>query len=277
MKRIFTLLTLLFFTSVAFSQKDTIIYYSKLGKVITDTTKSLYCDKVKKATEKVCFLERYTHQKNKWVHVDDDRKMRKLNDTTFLIFSKITAPKDTIFRVIKKIKSGYFIKDKQNKVLVATGVSRMIIPLVKEGHWVNKYQLNNKPQSEEDYNANQLIGNKRWKVTGEEDISDALDCAETDPQFQGGSEALKKFLSTNTAYPGRSYRRGEEGIVTAQFIVMEDGSINGVEIVKSISPSLDAESIRVLKAMPKWIPGQIEGKNVRVILQIPFLYTLPKI
>jgi outer membrane biosynthesis protein TonB len=58
---------------------------------------------------------------------------------------------------------------------------------------------------------------------------------------------------------------------------MEDGHIDGVQILKSVSTSLDEESMRVVKSMPPWKPGTINGVNVRVLLQIPFKYTQPKI
>jgi TonB family protein len=275
MKSVFALILLTFSSLCAFSQKDTIIYYSKLGKSIDSGAMAQNYDQVKKMTKTVCYLERYSNNKGKWVHLEEDKKSRKINDSTFSIFEKITSPTDTIHRIIKKVNSGFIIKDFQNNFLVSTGFSRLIIPLIKEGQWVNYYQSTHSIKSIEEYKNNQLTGNKRWKETGEEDIADVFPVAEKDPEFQGGHDKLVQFLSKGIKFPGKAKRRIEQGTVTAQFIVMEDGSINGVDILKGVSPSLDEESIRVLKSMPTWAPGLTNGKPVRVALQVPFQYSIP--
>lgn len=57
---------------------------------------------------------------------------------------------------------------------------------------------------------------------------------------------------------------GIQGRVIVKFIVEKDGSISNVEVNRSVDPDLDNEAMRVVKAMPKWIPGQINGKAVKV-------------
>jgi protein TonB len=277
MKTIFVLLFLTFTTLSAFCEKDTIIYYSKLGKVTDAKSNPQSYDQVKRMTDSVCYLEHYIKKADKWIHDGDDSKMTKKNDSTYVIYGKVTSKTDTIYRKVKKYKSGYIIKDIQDKILISTGFSRQIIPLIKEGKWTNFYFSTALIKSEEEYVNNQMTGNKRWKEAFVEDIADVFTRSEVDPEFIGGSKKLITFLSTNTKYPGKSDRQGEKGTVTVQFIVMDDGTIDGVEILKSVSPSLDAESIRVVKSMPQWTPGTTNGKNVRVFLLVPIQYSLPKI
>ncbi|MDP4292445.1 MAG: energy transducer TonB, partial [Bacteroidota bacterium] len=227
-------------------------------------------------TDAVSYLELYVNKDGKWIHAGDDQKLKKINDSIYLVFGKVTSPVDTIYRVVRKNHSGYTIKDYQNKVLVSTGFSKMIIPLVKEGTWVNYYRSTHNIKSEEYYTNNQLTGNKRWKENATEDLANVFPHAEVDPEFKGGHKQLQTYLSTSTKYPGKSRRHNEKGIVMVQFIVMENGIIDGVEILKGVSPSLDAESLRVVKLMPTWKPGTINGKNVRVAMQVPFQYNIPK-
>jgi TonB family protein len=277
MKRIYTLLLLTFTTLSGFCETDTVIYYSKLGKVIGSEINAIYYDQVKKMTDTVSYSEKYIKKNGKWIHVEDDQKLLKITDSLYLVFGKVTSKTDTIYRYVKKITLGYLIKDFQNKILVSTGVSKLIIPLIKEGKWVNYYRSTHKIKSEEEYTDNQMTGNRRWKETTSEDIANVYSLSEVDPEFAGGHKQLVTYLSTNTQYPGKSKRHGEKGTVMVRFIVMEDGIIDGVEVIKGVTPELDAESIRVVKLMPPWKPGSTDGKNVRVLLEVPFQFNLPKI
>ena len=89
------------------------------------------------------------------------------------------------------------------------------------------------------------------------------------PQFPGGPSELMKYISANLRYPEDAKRDKTEGRVIARFTVKKDGSIGDVNIVRGVSPSLDAEAVRVLSGMPKWEPGMQNGKAV------PTLYTVP--
>ena len=275
-KTIFVLLFLTITSLNAFCEKDTVFYYTKLGKVIDAKSNPQSYDQEKRMTDSVFYLEHYNKKADKWVHDVDDKKLVKKNDSIYLYFGKVTAKNDTIYRHVKKYKSGYIIRDYQDKILISAGFSKTIVPLLKEGKWINYYFSTAMIKSEEDYNNNQMTGNKRWNESYNEDISDVFSKAEIDPEFQGGSKKLAAYMSTNIKYPGKSDRQGEMGTVTVQFIVMEDGTIDGVEIFKGVTPSLDAESIRIVKSMPPWNPGTIDGKKVRVLLHLPIQYILPK-
>ena len=277
MKTIFALLFFTFITLTAFCEKDTIIYYSKIGKVTDAKSFPQSYDQVKRMTDSVCYLEHYNKKADKWVHDVDDKKLVKMNDSTYLYYGKVTSKTDTIYRIVKKYKSGYLIKDYRDKILVASGFSKMIVPLIKEGKWTNYYFSTAMIKSEENYTDNQMTGNKRWNESFVEEISDVFPRAEIDPEYKGGVKKLATFMSANINYPGKSDRRGEMGTVTVQFIVMEDGTIDGVEILKGVTPSLDEESIRVVKSMPPWLPGMIDGKKVRILMNIPIQFILPKV
>ena len=60
-----------------------------------------------------------------------------------------------------------------------------------------------------------------------------------------------------------------------QFVIEKDGSITDVEAVRSGGdPSLDKEAVRVIKAMPNFIPGKHKGKPVRVRFTMPITFKL---
>lgn len=96
------------------------------------------------------------------------------------------------------------------------------------------------------------------------------------PQFPGGSGALMKYLSQNVKYPASAQANNISGRVIVQFVVEADGSITRDKIIRGVDPALDAEALRVIKAMPKWVPGENEGKKVPVKYTVPIVFSLTK-
>lgn len=94
------------------------------------------------------------------------------------------------------------------------------------------------------------------------------------PSFPGGNGALMKYLKENVKYPDQCVNEKIEGRVIVGFVVNEDGSISDVEIKKSANPMLDKEALRVVSAMPKWVPGEENGKPVKTSYNIPITFKL---
>lgn len=94
------------------------------------------------------------------------------------------------------------------------------------------------------------------------------------PEFPGGVEGFMEFISNNVKYPEKAHKDGTQGRVIAQFTVEKDGSISNIHIVRSVSPELDAEAIRVLSTMPRWNPGQQRGQPVAVKYTVPVQFKL---
>ena len=100
------------------------------------------------------------------------------------------------------------------------------------------------------------------------------DDVDQQPSFPGGTNALNTFIVSNLKYSVFAQEKGIQGRVVVKFIVEKDGSISNVEVDRSVNPVLDNEAMRVVKAMPKWIPGQINGKAVKVKWSFPFTFRL---
>lgn len=94
------------------------------------------------------------------------------------------------------------------------------------------------------------------------------------PEFPGGQAALFEFLMKNVKYPADAKDKKIEGRVLVKFVVDTDGSITDIGLLKKTYPSLDTEAIRVIKAMPKWIPGRQNGKVVKVHYSVPITFRL---
>ena len=100
---------------------------------------------------------------------------------------------------------------------------------------------------------------------------------EVQPEFPGGMKEMMKFIQNSLKYPEAAKAAGVEGKAFVQFVVKSDGSIDNVEIMHSSgNESLDAEALRVVKAMPKWRPAMNKGEAVNVKFVLPIVYKLPK-
>lgn len=95
------------------------------------------------------------------------------------------------------------------------------------------------------------------------------------PLYPGGSDELMKYLTQNVQYPKEALEKGITGRSIISFIVNKDGSLGDVKVAKSAGNDLlDAEAIRVVKAMPKWTPGKQRGQVVRTQFTLPVVFSL---
>ena len=113
---------------------------------------------------------------------------------------------------------------------------------------------------------------KEEKKENEEQV--IFQVVEEMPDFPGGMKECMKFLARNIKYPVLAQEAKIEGRVIVQFVVDRDGSVNDIKVVRSISPQLDAEAVRVIGLMPKWNPGKQRGKAVAVKYTMPIQFRL---
>lgn len=99
---------------------------------------------------------------------------------------------------------------------------------------------------------------------------------ENQPEFPGGQAAMMKFLADSIQYPKIAVENGIQGRVICNFVVMKDGSVSDVQIVRGVDPVIDKEAVRVLKLMPNWKPGTQRGKAVNVRYTLPVVFSLGK-
>ncbi len=94
------------------------------------------------------------------------------------------------------------------------------------------------------------------------------------PTFPGGQDALVKFLVANIQYPETAKQKKVQGKVFVCYIVRADGSVTNVKIQRGIGSGCDEEALRVAKLMPKWNPGEHNGKPVDVQFVLPIKFAL---
>ena len=107
--------------------------------------------------------------------------------------------------------------------------------------------------------------------TGEDEV---FEISDVEPEFPGGSAALMAWLAKNLKYPASAQETGIQGRVLVSFVVNKDGAIVEPKVTRSVDPSLDKESVRVVSSMPRWRPGKNNGRPVRVKYTLPVTFRL---
>ncbi len=108
----------------------------------------------------------------------------------------------------------------------------------------------------------------------EEEEPEIFFIVETMPEFPGGELGLRKYIATHVKYPNIARENGIEGKVYVRFCVTSKGTVEKVSIARGVDPILDKEALRVVKALPKWKPGEQRGKKVNVWYTVPINFQL---
>jgi TonB family protein len=94
------------------------------------------------------------------------------------------------------------------------------------------------------------------------------------PAFPGGSDSCDKFIKNNLQYPLFAVQNKIQGTVYLGFVIAPDGTISKISILRGIGSGCDEEALRIVKLMPKWIPGKKSGKKVWVQYYLPIKFSL---
>lgn len=128
------------------------------------------------------------------------------------------------------------------------------------------------PQREQDTKA---VAYKEKTVDKDTLDNPIFEVVEQMPEFpDGGMPALMEYFGKNIKYPEAAMKKGTQGRVTVQFVVVKDGSIANAKVLRGIDPELDKEAVRVISMMPKWKPGMQKGQAVNVKYTVPVMFRL---
>ena len=97
---------------------------------------------------------------------------------------------------------------------------------------------------------------------------------ETVPNFKGGERFLATYITTHIQYPVKEYRKKIEGTVIVSFTVAQNGAIKDATVTQSLTKKCDAEALRMVKTMPKWIPAKKNGIPIDAKYLLPVKFKL---
>lgn len=98
---------------------------------------------------------------------------------------------------------------------------------------------------------------------------------EKEASFPGGASEMKKFIAMEIQYPDLAVVNWDQGRVYVTFVVEPNGNLSNIEVMRGgLTPELNAEAIRLISSMPRWLPGEIDGEAVRVRCRLPITFVL---
>jgi TonB family protein len=296
MKHLFFLLLLIFNLNLK-AQNDTIVYAGR-DSVITMENAELYFEIT--SNRHGYWEKEYYRTKKGWDKKSRHKRFEEVNDSTYTVTTYYQNKEDSTYMLIAiKQESGlYLLKEYyESGALKSTQNSSMIFPFYGNGVKTNYYEngnvkytgnfLNNKKEGEHSeyfvdgakkkisiLHKDQIISNRSWYQDGTERISNVFNITEVRPEFPKGDAKMYEFLGKKMMYPKEARDQNIQGRVYISFIVMEDGSLEELQILRGIGGGCDEETIRVVKMMPKWLPGLIDNKPVRVRFNLPVVFKL---
>lgn len=119
--------------------------------------------------------------------------------------------------------------------------------------------------------VNQPVKAQTNKAIAKSETDKVYEKVDMMPEFKGGMNGLMTFMGESINYPKGSKA---EGKVLVSFIVDEKGNVTNAEVMKGVDIELDEEALRVVKSMPKWIPGKVGDKAVKVKMTLPIVFKL---
>ena len=95
------------------------------------------------------------------------------------------------------------------------------------------------------------------------------------PTFQGGdANAFSIWVNSQLRYPENAKRNGIQGRVTLEFTIDTKGRVTDVKVLRGVHKLLDKEAVRVVSKSPRWTPGYVNQKPVRVTYTFPVIFQL---
>jgi hypothetical protein len=270
--RLSAILCCLFITTAVFAQKESVIYIGTNGK-LTTLEHAIYIQKIFVKSPQVTTVQTFGLKDSKWGKFYTE-KYKKLNDSTFQIKGNGENTKGTIFRTfVRQTDESFKFRDVVKDKIVRIGSSKSVVPLLLHGQVIEFYPEGNK-KSVSEYRDNELVSNQNWNENGDKYIDNIFYSADTDPTFNPGIKVLHQHILKGFKDAGIDIS-AISGSMIIGFVVMENGTIDGIKIIKSLGPNINSvacESFATLKGT--WTPAKLNNQMVRYfqVFPINFIY-----
>lgn len=172
----------------------------------------------------------------------------------------------------RTVKSLDEIDSKDVKEMTVDKKNDVVIVETKEGK-TYKFAIEENKETKAD-NENVGISSIKEGVQLQDDKP--FMTVETIPSYPGGDNEMYKFIGDNLKYPESAVKENVQGRVIIRFLIDKEGNVKEPNVLKGIHPDCDAEAVRVLSMMPKWIPGKQNGKDVSVYFTLPITFKIPE-
>jgi len=265
--KIVAIISFLFMVTSAFSQKESVVYIGTNGK-LTTLENALFMQKISTKSPKACSVEFLMLKDSKWEKIGTEH-YKKVNDSTWQIKASGENSKGVSRRTFAKQADGtYQFRDLDGENVTRGSYAKSIIPLLFDGT-VTEYYLGGKKKSVSKYENNELVSNENWNADGTKYIDDVFYSVENYPFFNPGNPALHAHIKKGFQNAGIDFS-SISGSMKIGFVVMEDGTIDGIKIVKGLGPVINGVAVDSFKTLKgAWTPAKLDYQTVRYFQEFP--------
>lgn len=259
--------------------KDTIIYFGINGRIVNKENAKSYKSFCKSSDDEY-IVRSYFLKENKWETNGYYEKYLKINDSIIICeYYNYNDLLSSCKLLLKEINDSiYFIKEfSESDELRNEGYYYSFPPILKTDKHLTYYRDNNEIHTISYYKNNELIDNIILNREGDTIATKVYYDVDILPKYKNDEydNKLRLDIQRIMRYPEYAAERGIQGKVYVEFIIMEDGSMHGINVVEGVATSLDNEAVRVIKKLSKgWSPGYLDNKAVKVIFTIPLVFVI---
>jgi len=257
---------------IGFSQKDTLLYYGVNGK-LDNPAKNEIMKKVDYRGNKKIEVKTYKISENDWQLIYTE-KIKVVKDSVFEIRMKGDEFSGRVTRIFEPLNNGLFkFTDRLNSTVKRTGTTKQKVPLIFDGTVTENYN-SGKIKSVSEYKDNVLISNKNWQSDGTPLVDNIFYSADIEPRFEPGMPFIHQQIR-QAIKDAKFDLLTVEGKMVVGFVITKEGKIEGVQIVKGISQTLNGIIVNAFnKVEGAWVPAKLNNQNVNYFQMIPinFIY-----
>jgi hypothetical protein len=258
----------LLLTLLSGSYNETVIFIGTNGK-ITTADQAIYKYQTS-ASKKSTTVYTYLKIKDDWKKINAEQyKIR--NDSTYEIKANGEGVPESILRTYKKQPEGpWLFRENVKGNIIRTGHTKSLIPLLLHGE-VTEYYINENIKSKSIYRNNELVSNENWLPDGNKYIDNIFYSVDSVAIFIPGDKVLHQHV-LEAIKEAKIDLNKTAGSIVVGFVVMENGTIDGIRILKGLDQKINKviyQSIYTLPLKGNWIPAQLNGKTVRYFQVFP--------
>jgi hypothetical protein len=265
--RILVLFISLLISLPAISQKETHLYIGTNGK-LTRLKDALYLQSIKRKSRNDAKVQTYQLVDSDWKKIYAEHYKKK-NDSTWQIKGngKDIAPINMrIFT--KQADTLWKFRDEVEGQVIKKGTAKSVMPLLLQGQ-VTEFYPGGAKKSVSLYKNNQLISNENWREDGQKYIDNIFYSADVFPTYSLGNKFLNNHIMQCYKNSGLDIST-ISGSLKVGFVVMEDGSIDGIKILKGLGPKLNETACHAFATLKgQWTPAKLNNKTVRYFQVFP--------
>jgi len=262
-----SLLSLIVISTTVFAQHKSELFIGTNGKLCT-LEHAIYIQKIKSKSAKTSNVQTLKLKDNQWERFYLEN-YKKVNDSTYQIKANSEEFTGTIYRTFKlQADKTYKFKDTVKGLLRREGIAQSVMPLLLHGNVTEYYQSGNK-KSISVYTNNELVSNENWNDDETKYIDNIFYSTDVEPTFVPGVKVMNQYLIKGFKDAGIDIT-SISGTMVIAFVIMEDGKMEGLKIVKGLGSSVNTvayESFLNLKG--EWKPAKLKNTNVRYYLAFP--------